>query len=99
MPDDPELKRLLWYLLGGARGGESRARIILELSERPSNPNQLANKLNVDYRTITHHVSILLRNSLVTTQGEGYAVTYFVSPRLESNMDMFRDICKKLRFV
>ena len=28
MPDDPELRRLLWFLLGGKRGGENRARII-----------------------------------------------------------------------
>jgi predicted transcriptional regulator len=98
MPDDPELRRLLWYLLGGARGGENRARIIHELHIRPSNLNQISNSLKLEYRTIQHHVNILVKNSLVLSQGERYGLTYFLTPFLESHMDVFEDICKKLNF-
>ena len=98
MPDDPELRRLLWYLLGGARGGENRARIIHELHIRPSNLNQLSNSLKLEYRTIQHHVNILVKNSLVLSQGERYGLTYFLTPFLESHMDVFEEICKKLNF-
>lgn len=98
MPDDPELRRLLWYLLGGARGGENRARIIHELHIRPSNLNQLSNALKLEYRTIQHHVNILVKNSLVLSQGERYGLTYFLTPFLEAHLDVFEEICKKLNF-
>jgi predicted transcriptional regulator len=99
MPDDPELRRILWYLLGGARGGESRARIIFELKDRPSNLNQLANKLGLDYRTVMHHMGILRKNTLVVVQGEGYGQVYFLSPLLESQFDLFRNVCDRLGFA
>ncbi len=96
MPDDPELRRLLWYLLGGTRGGENRARIICELKNRPSNLNQLAKKLGLEYRSIQHHIEVLKKNSLVTSEGERYGLTYFPSPWLESHYSLFDDIVKKL---
>lgn len=94
--EDPELRRLLWYLLGGTRGGENRARIVRELQTRPSNLNQLAKKLGVEYRTIKHHVEVLSKNSLVVSKGESYGLTYFLSPLLESQMGLFDEICARL---
>lgn len=98
MKEDPELRRLLWHILGGARGGINRARIIYELSKRPSNINQLAGRLNVDFRTVQHHIEILRKNSLVISEGEHYGLTYFLSPWLESNMNLFEEICSKLGY-
>ncbi len=96
MPDDQELRRVLWFVLGGARGGENRARIIHELSVRPLNLNQLAEKLAVDYRTVTHHMQVLKDNSLVVSEGEKYGAMYFPSPRLEAGIVIFREIAGKL---
>lgn len=96
--EDEELKRLLWYVLGGARGGENRARIILELSMRPLNLNQLAEKLSVDYRTVTHHANVLKSNSLVVVEGEKYGAMYFLSPRLQAGFELFREIAEALHF-
>ncbi len=96
MPEDQELKRVLWYVLGGARGGENRARMIHELSLRPSNLNQLAEKLGVDYRTVMHHAEVLKANSLVITEGEKYGAMYFLSPRLEASFDLFKHISGEL---
>ncbi|MDG6900758.1 MAG: winged helix-turn-helix transcriptional regulator [Nitrososphaerota archaeon] len=98
MAEDQDLKRLLWYVLGGARGGENRARIIHELKNRPMNLNQLAEKLGVDYRTVVHHANVLKANSLVVVEGEKYGAMYFVSPRLQAGMDIFAEISSKLRF-
>ncbi len=92
------MKRTLWFVLGGARGGENRAKIIHELSIRPMNLNQLAEKLGVDYRTITHHAGVLKSNSLVVTQGEKYGAMYFLSPRLQAGLEMFAEISSQLRF-
>ncbi len=36
------LKRILWHLLGGTRGGPMRIRILQALLDRPYNTNQLA---------------------------------------------------------
>ncbi len=99
MPDDPELRRLLWYLLGGTRGGESRVKIIRALKERPSNMNQLAVKLEVQYRLIQHHIDVLRRNSLVTATGEHYGMTYFLHPWLESHYGIFEEVAGKLKLL
>jgi DNA-binding transcriptional ArsR family regulator len=98
MPDDSELRRLLWYVLGGKRGGENRARIIFALRERPSNLNQLATKMGVQYRLVQHHIEVLKRNSLVTSSGEHYGLTYFLHPWLDAHFDVFEEIARKLRF-
>ncbi|MDA4121279.1 MAG: winged helix-turn-helix domain-containing protein [Thaumarchaeota archaeon] len=92
------MRRVLWYVLGGARGGGNRARIIHELSIRPLNLNQLAEKLGVDYRTVMHHSDVLKANSLVVTQGEKYGAMYFLSPRLQAGIEIFNQIAATLRF-
>ena len=99
MPDDPELRRLLWYLLGGTRGGENRARIIQEIRNRPSNLNQLATKLSLEYRSVQHHIEVLKKNALVNAQGEHYGLTYFLTPWLEAHLDLFDEITKKLNMA
>src|SRR5579863_7989183 len=84
--EDRELRRLLWYVLGGARGGQNRARMIHQLELRPLNMNQLAEKLGVDYRTIMHHTAVLRTNSLVETQGDKYGSMIFLTPRMQAGM-------------
>jgi DNA-binding transcriptional ArsR family regulator len=98
MLDDPDLRRLLWFLLGGSRGGENRARIIQKLRDRPRNLNQLANELGIQYKAIQHHIGVLLRNSLVVSSGERYGTMYFLNPWLEAHIDIFDEICRKLGF-
>lgn len=85
-------------MLGGARGGKNRAKIIHELSVRPHNLNQLAEKLMVDYRTVTHHIEVLKSNSLVVSQGGEYGAMYFLSPRLEANLTIFAELTAALHF-
>ena len=70
MSDDPDFRRLLMFLLGGSRGGENRARIIRHLRAKPSNMNQLAGDLGLQYKAIQHHVRILVNNSLLVSSGE-----------------------------
>ena len=96
MQDDPELRRLLWFLLGGSRGGVNRARIIGRIHAKPSNQNQLAVDLGLQYKAIQHHIGVLLRNSLVVGVGERYGVTYSLSPWLEAKFEVFLEICMRL---
>jgi DNA-binding HxlR family transcriptional regulator len=98
MQGDPELRRTLWFLLGGRRGGENRMRIILSIRARPSNMNQLANELQLQYKAVQHHVRVLERNSLVVSAGEKYGIVYMLSPWFEHHFEVFEQICAKLGF-
>jgi len=90
------LKYLLGWLIAGTRGGLTRAKIIKALKETPQNANQLANLLRMDYRTIRHHLEVLEKNKIVTSVGEGYGTTYFLSPAMEENYALFEEILKKI---
>ena len=90
------LKYLLGWLIAGTRGGATRAKIIEILKETPQNANQLANLLGMDYRTIRHHLEVLEKNRLITSAGEGYGTTYFLSPAMEENYALFEEILKKI---
>ena len=97
MPEDPELRRLLWYLLGGTRGAENRVKIIRAIRERPRNLNQLATDLGFQYTLVQHHVGALKRNSLVSTVGEHYGMTYFLSPWLDAHFEVFDAVAHELK--
>lgn len=90
------LRYVLGWLIAGSRGGIMRARIIMALREAPMNANQLANLLGVDYRTIRHHLEVLEKNKIITSAGDRYAVTYFLSPEMEENYVVFEEIWKKI---
>jgi DNA-binding transcriptional ArsR family regulator len=90
------LKYLLGWLIAGTRGGSTRAKIIKALKETPQNANQLANLLKMDYRTIRHHLEVLEKNKIITSVGEGYGTTYFLSPAMEENYSLFEEILKKI---
>jgi len=90
------LKYLLGWLIAGTRGGATRAQIIKALRETPKNANQLANLLNKDYRTIRHHLKVLEKNKIITSAGDRYGTTYFLSPAMEENYALFEEILKKI---
>lgn len=85
-------RRIIWWVFTGNRGGPNRARIIATLKEQPLNANQLAQKLGMDYKTIRHHLKVLLKNCLVLEVGEGYGAMYFISPELEQDYEEFLEI-------
>lgn len=66
------------------------------LKEAPLNANQLAQKLEMDYKTVRHHLRVLSKNRMVTEVGEGYGAMYFVSPELEQNYDEFLKIWERM---
>jgi DNA-binding transcriptional ArsR family regulator len=90
------LKYLLGWLIAGTRGGMSRAQIIKALHETPQNANQLANLLKMDYKTIRHHLGVLEKNRIVTSVGDKYGATYFLSQTMEDNYALFEEILNKI---
>lgn len=93
------LKQELSYLMLGQQGGENRIKILESVRERSYNINQLSNELKLNYRTIKHHIDILLEHDLIVSSGEGYGDVYFISPKLEKNYDVLKEIESKLHTV
>ena len=94
---DPRFKRLLWYLIGSTKGGSNRARILKLINSHPSNANQISSELKLDYKTVIHHLEVLLKNGLVITDNrESYGATYFLTPLLEKNYESFKEILAKI---
>lgn len=86
------MKKILWWLIAGTKGGINRARILNLLNERPYNAHQLAEKLDLDYKTVRHHIKVLEDNDAITTSGEKYGTMYFLSSAMEENYDLFQSI-------
>ena len=90
------LKHVLGWLIAGTRGGITRARIVRTLTATPQNANQLASQLEMDYRTIRHHLKVLEKNRIITSAGEKYGLTYFLSSEMEENYGLFEEILERL---
>jgi len=95
MPD-PDIIRLLWLLFAGTRGGDNRIKILDLLIKKPLNINKISEDLQLDYKTIQHHIRILEKNNLVTKVGDKYGILYFISNYMEKNIDSYYDIKNKL---
>jgi DNA-binding transcriptional ArsR family regulator len=89
------MRKVLWWLIGGSRGGRNRVRIIRTLNDKPMNANQLATTLDLDYKTVRHHLDKLEENDVVTSMGEEYGTTYFLTDRMERNLDVLDDIAAR----
>lgn len=86
------LKRRLWHLVVGTRGGIKRAEIIHLLSRRPYNAHELARLLGVDYKTARHHLKVLVENGILVTSADSYGTLYFWSAQLQADAEAWREI-------
>ena len=94
-PRSRSFRHLLHWLIAGSRGGVNRAKIIRILNDEPMNANQLTGMLEVDYRTIRHHLDVLEKNGVITPMGERYGKMYFLPPEMEENYQVFEEILKR----
>ena len=87
------MKNLLWYLVAGTKGGETRGKIIELLKKKPSNANKIAEILKLDYKTVRHHLEVLEKNNVITAVNKGnYGAVYFLSKIMNSNLKIFEEI-------
>lgn len=90
------MKQVLWWLIAGSRGGINRARIIHLLHLRPYNANQMTQMLNLDYKTVRHHLDVLKKHQMIKSMEEGYGSMYFLTERMEANYNDFMEIWKQV---
>lgn len=86
------MEAVLWYVLTGTRGGPNRVRILDALDERPRNANRLAEDLDLDYKTVRHHLDVLVENDIVETSGDEYGSIYLPTDRADHHWDTIEDI-------
>ena len=90
-----QIKMLLWSVFAGSKGCINRVKIVLKIKQTPFNTNQLSHVLGLDYKVVERHLEILEKNNLVTKVGSKYATTFFLSPLLESNLNLFEQVAEK----
>jgi DNA-binding transcriptional ArsR family regulator len=93
-PIDPAFKRLLMYLLVGTKGGFNRLQIMRLIHDEPLNPNKIGEKLNLDYKTVQHHLKLLRENGIVVMSSPSgtYGAMYFLAPYVEKNISLVDEI-------
>jgi DNA-binding transcriptional ArsR family regulator len=92
------MKRLLWWLIAGSRGGDNRARIILLLHERPLNAHQISESTGLNYKTVRHHLKVLNDHGVIDTIVRGrYGAMFFLSPVMDRNYCVFEEIWGQIR--
>lgn len=96
----PTLEQILMHLILGQKGGKNRIQIIELLKDRPYNPNQIAEVLNINYRTVKHHLKILTKVELICTSNTGgYGEVYLLSKSMEDIFPKFEEIKEKFEYA
>jgi len=93
---DPRFKMILWSIIAGTRGGINRAKILNLLKNSPMNANKIATVMNLDYKTILHHVKILSKNELITKAEKDYGAEYQLTQIMKENQTILEEIMQKI---
>jgi DNA-binding transcriptional ArsR family regulator len=90
------MEAVLWYVIVGTRGGENRARILRAVEDKPRNANQLAEDLDLDYKTVRHHCDVLVENNVLRSSGDDYGAVYLPTDASRANWDVVEEILATL---
>ena len=93
---NPRFKMILWSIIAGTRGGINRAKILNLLKTAPMNANKIATVMNLDYKTILHHVKILSKNNLVVKADKDYGAEYQLTQIMKENQSALEEIMQKI---
>ncbi|TYL39134.1 ArsR family transcriptional regulator [Natronococcus pandeyae] len=90
------MEAVLWYVFTGTRGGPNRVRLLRALDERPRNANKLAEDLDLDYKTVRHHLEVLVDNDVVESSGNEYGAVYVPTDRVDHHWETVEEIMGKV---
>ena len=90
------MEAVLWQVLAGTRGGPNRARLLRAVEERPRNANQLAEALDLDYKTVRHHLDVLEENDVVESSDYDYGAVYLPTDRARQHWDTVEEVFSRM---
>ncbi|PJC50157.1 MAG: transcriptional regulator [Nitrosopumilales archaeon CG_4_9_14_0_2_um_filter_34_16] len=93
---NPRFKMILWAIIAGTRGGVNRAKILNLVKETPMNANKIATVLNLDHKTVIHHVKILAKNELIVKAEKDYGAEYQLTQIMKENQSALEEIMLKI---
>jgi DNA-binding transcriptional ArsR family regulator len=94
---DPAFKRVMTFLFLGTKGGGNRIRIVRLLKEEALNANKIGERLDLDYKTIQHHLELLEQHQVVVLSSPKgtYGAIYFLSQYFEKQLDLLEEMWVK----
>jgi DNA-binding transcriptional ArsR family regulator len=94
---DPAFRRVMTFLFLGTKGGGNRIRIVRLLRQEALNANKIGERLDLDYKTIKHHLEILEEHKVVVLSSPKgtYGTIYFLSQYFEKQLDMLEEMWVK----
>mgnify|MGYP000129709250 CR=1 FL=1 len=66
------------------------------LEERPRNANQIAEDLDLDYKTVKHHLDVLMDNDVITNSGDDYGAVYLPTERAHHHWETIEEIIEEV---
>ena len=86
---DPETENFFWITayqaLAQSRGSLTRILILQNIEQQPMNANQLADLLDIDYKTLKHHLRVLQAINFVSSSKNRYGSTYHLTEYFRSH--------------
>ena len=96
--DPRRFQAILWLIAGGTRGGPNRIRMLYLLRTKSLNAHQISKELNLDHKTIKHHINVLVKNSLISkSENVDYGATYTLTSIMTENIPALEEIVSKIR--
>ena len=93
---DRRFKMILWSIIAGTRGGVNRAKILNIIRKTPMNANKIATVLDLDHKTVVHHVKILAKNNLIVKAEKSYAAEFELTKIMKDNQNVLEEIIQKI---
>ncbi|OGH07501.1 MAG: hypothetical protein A2W22_01125 [Candidatus Levybacteria bacterium RBG_16_35_11] len=84
-------------MFAGTRGGYNRGFILKKFIDKPCDVSQLAEGLNLDYKTTINQFDILTKNGIITTQDDKNGKLYFLSKVMKENLNIFNKIWENIK--
>lgn len=85
-------------LLTERRGGRNRACILSVLNDRPQNAHRLAERLNLDYKTVNHHLQTLTEAGFLQCSGDSYGAVYLLSDQAQHHWGDIKQVIDSTEF-
>lgn len=93
---DKYADKLFSSIFTGMGGRYTRLRILCEIIDIPMNTLQISKKLNLDYKTISYNIQVLIKNNLIIKEGNGYGDLYSPSEIVKSNLPTLYTVIRKV---